>query len=203
MPSRRLLKAAEAIREVVSMAILTELKDPRVKNVTVTSVEVLPDMKQARVYVTIMGDEKQQRLTLRGLQNSAGFLQHKIADRIETRYTPRLEFIFDEGVKNALEIDRILKRVLPKDSDPSDDARPLAIDADTINGETEDADADDVEDREAAGSVDAFPGDDRSAADESAADGAPPENDDLPRDPPVILRRDPPPGTGATSGETP
>lgn len=118
MTSRRLLKAAQAIREVVGMAILSEIKDPRVRNVTVTKVEVLPDMKQAKVYVTIMGDEKQQRLALHGLQNSAGFLQHKIATRIDTRYTPRLEFIFDEGAKNSLEIDRILRRVLPKDDAP-------------------------------------------------------------------------------------
>lgn len=123
MTSRRLLKAGEAIREVVSMAILTELKDPRVKNVTVISVEVLPDMKQARVFVSIMGDEKQQRLTLRGLQNSAGFLQHKVASRIETRYTPRLEFVLDKGIKNALEVDRILRRVLPQDL-PTDEAEP-------------------------------------------------------------------------------
>ncbi|MGC3968130.1 MAG: 30S ribosome-binding factor RbfA [Pirellulales bacterium] len=83
MTSRRLLKAAQAIREVVSMAILTELHDPRVKYVTVTKVEVLPDMKQAKVYVTMMGDEKQQTLTLRGLQNAAGFLQsqHRGSDR--------------------------------------------------------------------------------------------------------------------------
>ncbi|MCE9607459.1 MAG: 30S ribosome-binding factor RbfA [Planctomycetia bacterium] len=118
MTSRRLLKAAQAIREVVSMAILSELKDPRVQHVTVTKVEVLPDMKQAKVYVTIMGEETQQRLALHGLQSSAGFLQHKIATRIDTRYTPRLEFIFDQGVKNTLEIDRILRRVLPKADDP-------------------------------------------------------------------------------------
>lgn len=118
MSSRRLLKAAQAIREVVGMAILSEIKDPRVRHVTVTKVEVLPDMKQAKVYVTIMGDEKQQRLALHGLQNSAGFLQHKIATRIDTRYTPRLEFIFDEGAKNSLEIDRILRRVLPKEDAP-------------------------------------------------------------------------------------
>lgn len=115
MTSRRLLKAAEAIREVISMAILRDLKDPRVRSVTVISVEVLPDMKSAKVYVSIIGDEKQQRLTLRGLQSSAGFLQHKIADRIETRYTPRLEFLLDSGVKNSLAIDQILRRVLPKD----------------------------------------------------------------------------------------
>jgi ribosome-binding factor A len=111
--SRRLLKAAEAIRGVVSMAILTELRDPRVKNVTVVGVEVLPDMKSAKVYVSIMGTEKEQQLSLSGLQNAAGFLQKKIAERIETRYTPRLTFVLDKGVKNSLEVNRILREVLP------------------------------------------------------------------------------------------
>jgi ribosome-binding factor A len=119
--SRRLLKAAEAIREVVSMAILTELRDPRVKNVTVTGVEVMPDMKSAKVFVSIMGSEKQQERSLAGLQNAAGFLQRKIADRIETRYTPRLTFLFDKGVKNAIEINRILHEVLPH---PSPEEQP-------------------------------------------------------------------------------
>jgi len=114
MTSRRLLKAAEAIREVVSMAILTEVRDPRVKNVTVVSVDVAPDMKSAQVNVSIMGDEKQQRLSLSGLQNSAGFLQKKIADGIDMRYTPRLSFVIDKGAKNALEVHRILSEVLPK-----------------------------------------------------------------------------------------
>jgi ribosome-binding factor A len=122
--SRRLLKAASAIREVVSMAILTELRDPRVKNVTVVGVEVLPDMKSAKVHVSIMGSEKEQQLGLSGLQNSAGFLQRKIADRIETRYTPRLQFVLDKGVKNALEVDRILREVLPPPGPTSENASP-------------------------------------------------------------------------------
>src|ERR1700704_2874729 len=117
--SRRLLKAAEAIREVVSMAILTELRDPRVKNVTVVGVEVLPDMKSAKIHVSIMGSEKEQQLGLSGLQNSAGFLQKRIAERIETRYTPRLTFVLDKGVKNSLEVNRILREVLPPN--PADD----------------------------------------------------------------------------------
>jgi ribosome-binding factor A len=111
--SRRLLKAASAIREVVSLAILTELRDPRVKNVTVVGVEMQPDMKSAKVFVSIMGSEKEQQLGLSGLQHSAGFLQRRIADRIETRYTPRLQFVLDKGVKNTVEIDRILREVLP------------------------------------------------------------------------------------------
>lgn len=111
MSSRRLLKAAEAIREVVSMAILTELRDPRVKNVTVTSVEVSPDMREAKVMVSVMGNENQQKLTLRGLENSAGFLQSKIAKRIDTRYTPRLQFVIDDGVKKSLAVAEILQKI--------------------------------------------------------------------------------------------
>lgn len=108
MVSRRMLKAAEAIREVVSMAILTEIRDPRVQNVTVTAVEITPDMRSAKVLISVMGDEAKQRLCLRGLANSAGFLQSKIAKRIETRYTPRLSFELDMGVKKSLEVGQIL-----------------------------------------------------------------------------------------------
>ena len=117
MSARRLLKAAAAVREVVSMAILAELRDPRVRDVTVTHVEVSPDMRSAKVLVSIMGDERQQNLSLRGLQSSAGFLQSKIAERIDTRYTPRLMFVLDQGVKKSIEIAKILKEVLPPDAE--------------------------------------------------------------------------------------
>jgi ribosome-binding factor A len=118
MPSRRLLKAAEAIREVVSMAILTDLRDPRIEGVTVTYVEVSPDMRQAKVHVSIMGSEAQQKLCLHGLQSSAGYLQSKISDRIDTRYTPRLQFMLDEGVKKSLAISRMLRELLPDTEQP-------------------------------------------------------------------------------------
>jgi ribosome-binding factor A len=115
MSSRRVQKAAEAIREVVSMAILTELRDPRVQDVTVTFVEVSPDLRQAKVHVSVMGDEKKQKLCLSGLERSAGFLQAKIAERIDTRYTPRLRFELDMGVKKSLAIAQLLHDVLPAD----------------------------------------------------------------------------------------
>jgi ribosome-binding factor A len=114
MTSRRVLKAAEAIREVVSMTILTELRDPRISDVTVTLVEVSPDMRYAKIHVSVMGDEAKQKLSLRGLQNAAGFLQQKIAHRIDTRYTPRLRFVLDQGVKRSIEVSRILDEVLPR-----------------------------------------------------------------------------------------
>ena len=113
MPSRRVLKVAEAVREVVSMAILAELNDPRVQDVTVTYVEVSGDLRQAKVHVSVMGNEVKQELSLRGLKSAAGFLQAKCAARIDTRYTPRLEFVLDQGVKRSIEISKILEEVLP------------------------------------------------------------------------------------------
>ena len=120
MSSRRVLKAAEAVREVVSMAILTELRDPRIRNITGTYVEMAGDMRQAKVHVSVMGDETQQNLSLRGLRNASGFLQQKVAQRIDTRYTPRLTFVLDQGLKNALEVNRILDDVLPAKPDETD-----------------------------------------------------------------------------------
>jgi ribosome-binding factor A len=120
MSSRRLLKAAEAIREVVSMAILTELRDPRVKNVTVLGVEVSPDLREAKVAVSILGSDTQQRTTLKGLQNASGFLQTKIAERIDTRYTPRLTFVMDEGVKKSIAVQQILEQIArEREAEPS------------------------------------------------------------------------------------
>lgn len=120
MSSRRVLKAAEAVREVVSMAILTELRDPRIQNVTVTYVEVSGDMRLAKVKVSVMGDEAQQQLALKGLRNAAGFLQKKVGNRIDTRYTPKLRFELDQGVKHSLEVQRILKEVLPPEPEPEE-----------------------------------------------------------------------------------
>lgn len=122
--SRRVLKVASAIREVVSMAILTEMKDPRINHVTVTFVEVAPDLRTAKINVSIMGTTSQQNTALVGLQHAAGFLQQKIARRIETRYTPRITFVLDQGVKHSIEISRILDDVLPEASSdaPPDDS---------------------------------------------------------------------------------
>jgi ribosome-binding factor A len=96
------------------MAILTDIRDPRVSDVTVTFVEVSADLRNARVHVSVMGDEKKQNLCLRGLNNSVGFLQSKIGKRIDTRYTPRIQFELDQGIKNSMIVTRILEEVLPK-----------------------------------------------------------------------------------------
>ena len=137
MTSRRTLKAAEAIRSVVGMAILSDLKDPRISDVTVTYVEVSGDLRHAKIHVSIMGNDSRQELCLRGLQNSAGFLQAKCAERIDMRYTPKIEFILDKGVKKSIEISRILREVLPPDEDETEEENLDADDASAEYGEEE------------------------------------------------------------------
>ncbi len=128
MSSRRVLKAAQAIREVVSMAILTDMKDPRIKDVTVTFVEVSADLRHAKVHVSVMGDEKKKNLCLQGLQHASGFLQQKVGTRIDTRYTPRVQFVLDKGIENAMAVTRILKEVLPPDEPDDADSEPTSED---------------------------------------------------------------------------
>lgn len=108
------------------MAILTDLKDPRVQGVTVTYVEVSPDMRTAKVHVSIMGDEAAQKLCLHGLRSSAGYLQQKISKRIDTRYTPRIRFELDMGVKKSIAIAKMLGDVLPAEEAPPETASESA-----------------------------------------------------------------------------
>ena len=112
MKRHRLERVAEVVREVASSTILFELRDPRVKMVTVTRAEVSGDLQHAKVYVSVMGTEKEQKLTLRGLQHAAGFVQAKLADRLQTRFTPVITFVPDKGVKNAIEVSRLIRESL-------------------------------------------------------------------------------------------
>jgi ribosome-binding factor A len=109
MKSHRLARVSEVVREVAANAILFELKDPRVKNVTVTRAEVSADLQHAKVFVSVMGSEKEQSLTMHGLKSAAGFIQTKVADRLTTRYVPHITFVLDEGVKKSVEIARLIR----------------------------------------------------------------------------------------------
>ncbi len=112
MKTHRVARIAEAIREVVSETILFELSDPRVKSVTVTRAEVSGDLQHAKVYVSIMGSASEQKLTLYGLDHAAGFIQARLAKRLQTRFTPTLRFVLDQGVKNSIEMTRLINEAL-------------------------------------------------------------------------------------------
>src|SRR5215203_6086079 len=108
MKTHRLARIAEVIREVASETILFEVRDPRVKGVTVTRTEVSGDLQHAKVYVSLMGSEKEQQLCMHGLRHSAGYVQSRLAARLKTRFTPQVQFILDEGVKKSIEVSRLI-----------------------------------------------------------------------------------------------
>jgi ribosome-binding factor A len=112
MKQHRLARVAEVVREVASETILFELRDPRVKNVTVTRAEVSADLQHAKVFVSIMGTPQEQKLCMYGLKNSAGFVQSKLGNRLKTRFTPVVAFVLDQGVKNSIEISRLINEAL-------------------------------------------------------------------------------------------
>jgi len=140
MTTRRLAKAAEAIRETVSSTVLFGLRDPRVKNVTVLSAQAAPDMRTAKVYVSIMGTPKEQSLCMHGLESAKGFIQAKLADRLQTRYTPVLTFVLDPAVKKSIEASRLLREVLPPPSDDDDDEEE-SLEHDLLETDDETAEA--------------------------------------------------------------
>jgi ribosome-binding factor A len=118
MKTHRLARVAEAIREVAAETILFEMHDPRIKMVTVTRAEVSADLQHAKVFVSVMGTESQQKLTLRGLQHAAGFIQSKLAKRLQTRFTPTVRFVLDRGVKNSIEMTRLINEALGASAGP-------------------------------------------------------------------------------------
>ncbi len=112
MKAHRVARVSEVIREVASETILFEMRDPRVKGVTVTRAEVSGDLQHAKVYVSIMGTTKEQELCMHGLRHAAGFIQSKLGDRMRSRFTPSIRFVLDEGVKKSIEISRLIQEAL-------------------------------------------------------------------------------------------
>ena len=142
MKHHRVARVAAIIREVASETILFKISDPRVHLVTVTRVEVAADLQHAKVYVSIMGTPAQQRKAMVGLQHAAGFIQSQLGDRMRTRYTPVLRFVFDDGINQSIEISRLISEALgrnAKDQPPDDSAMAEDIDADDVEGAEDDA----------------------------------------------------------------
>ena len=108
MKHHRVARVSEAIREVASEVILFELRDPRIKFTTVTRAEVTADLQHAKIYVSVMGSDRDRDLTMHGLRSAAGYIQSKLGDRMTSRFVPVLEFVLDEGMKNSMEVARLL-----------------------------------------------------------------------------------------------
>ena len=109
MATSRMRRVNEVMREVIGAAISTDLQDPRIGFVTVTSVETSPDLRHAVVHVSVLGSEEEREASLAGLRSSHGVLQSKIASGMRMKRTPTLTFEYDETVERGDRITRLLE----------------------------------------------------------------------------------------------
>ncbi len=120
-PSHRIERVNETIKMVLSELLLSQIKDPRVGMVTITSVRVSKDFSSAKVYFSVMGDEAQRADTLRGLKSARHFMRGVVADALKLRNAPELRFVYDDTLDRAMAIEEALKKNPPKDDDPEDE----------------------------------------------------------------------------------
>ncbi len=110
MAVERMRRVDEAMRAVLSDAITGELKDPRVGFVTVTDVKTSPDLRHARVHVSVLGDEQAKSASLEGLRSAHGFLQARVASSLRMKHTPELSFFYDRTAENAFALERLMRQ---------------------------------------------------------------------------------------------
>jgi ribosome-binding factor A len=112
MTSDRMRRVDEAVREVLSDAIASDVKDPRIGFVTVTAVQTSPDLRHARVFVSVLGESAVRERSLAGLRSAHGYLQRRVATELRIKHTPTLEFAYDDSLDRSLRINELLEEGL-------------------------------------------------------------------------------------------
>ena len=119
MATGRMRRVDEAVRQVIGDAVASELKDPRVGFVTVTDVRTSPDLRHARVYVSVLGagggrvggaSSTEREDTLAGLRSAHGYLQGRVASELRLKRTPALEFVYDDTTDRAMRLEELIDR---------------------------------------------------------------------------------------------
>ena len=115
--TRRTQRVADAIKEAIADLLLKDVRDPRVGMVTLTTVDVSPDLRHARIFFSVLGEEERRKEALAGLRSACGFMRAEIAHRLSLRVVPELAFEFDSTLEEADRVSRLLRDVLPKEPD--------------------------------------------------------------------------------------
>jgi ribosome-binding factor A len=139
MPTRRTLRVARQIREIVSEVIIHELADPRLGFITVTEVDVTADLRVATVRLSVLGDKADESLCLRAIESARGRIQAEVDSKLAMKITPRLKFQLEEGVKKSIEIARLINLAKSEYRTPPEgppDRRPSENGADGPAGAT-------------------------------------------------------------------
>ncbi|EOD00624.1 30S ribosome-binding factor RbfA [Caldisalinibacter kiritimatiensis] len=118
MGSRRLDRISEEIKKVVSNVIRNDLKDPRISTITsITDVELTKDLRYAKIYVSILGNELDKEQTLKALNRAKGFIRREIGNKVKIRYTPEPLFYLDESIERGVYINQLIKKIQSEKED--------------------------------------------------------------------------------------
>ena len=113
MPSVKIKRLNHTIQEVISIILMTEVKDEEIKFVTVTGVETTSDLSYAKIYYTVLDNSKKEK-TQDALDKASPFIRTKLAEKIDVRHTPELKFVYDKSIAYGEHIDKIIKEINEK-----------------------------------------------------------------------------------------
>ena len=121
MPNRRQRRVAELLHEELSALLQHQTRDPRLGFVTITGVDVMPDLREARVYFTILGDEAEVKETLAGLTSASGYFRRQLAQALSLRHAPELTFKLDTSLQYGMRIDNLLDSLKEEYEPPAEE----------------------------------------------------------------------------------
>ena len=121
--TRRSQRVADLVRSELSLLVLTEAHDPELRKVTITDVEMPPDLRSAKVFFSCLGGDEERAKAADALRRAAGYLRREVGQRCRLRYAPELHFASDHSLERGARIEELLQQVLPPDEDePKDDS---------------------------------------------------------------------------------
>ena len=109
--NNRISRINDEIMKELSQIIRSEVKDPRIGSMTVIRVDTTTDLKYCKVFVSVLGKEEEKQSVMKGLKNASGFMRHLLAERINLRFTPELQFKLDESTEYAIHMNQLIEQV--------------------------------------------------------------------------------------------
>lgn len=119
MQFKRKDRVGDQIKKEVSQIIQRELKDPGIGFVTITDVELTPDLKNARIFYSVLGDEQKRQSSDQALQRAVFFIQHEIGRKMRLKYTPKIKFVYDHSLEKGARIEKALEEIRLSENPPS------------------------------------------------------------------------------------
>lgn len=118
MSSKRIARISEEIKKIISQLMIKELKDPRISDLTtITDVEVTNDLRYAKIYVSVLGSEKERKSTIKALESASGFIRKEIGKKIKLRYIPEPKFYSDKSIENGIYISKLIDSIKEDDEE--------------------------------------------------------------------------------------